>query len=75
MKLISTHNFDVEYLQEGVHEWKFKDIDEYVEFHMTHSCGQFGYSHFNVPVLREYYKERNISFKEPFMTVILKKLQ
>ena len=74
-RIASAHHFDIVMMKEDVREWEFKDIEELVEFHMTHARGRFDRTHFNTSLLQQHYKGRKVSFKIPYVTAILTKLQ
>ena len=74
-RIASAHHFDIVMMKEGVCEFEFKNIEELVEFHMTHALGRFDRTHFNTSLLQKHYKGRKVSFKIPYVTAVLSKLQ
>lgn len=72
-EMAASNGFDIEHIVLGSNEFKLRDANHLVEYLMMHSFGKFDRSHFNVPVLEKYHKERNFLLKYSIVSAVLKK--
>ena len=70
----TANNFSITYFRKHLRDWKFRDVNEVKEFHMTHSKGHFDSTHFDIKAMKEHYGEGEIVITLPHITVIITKM-
>ena len=73
LHLATTNNFTLMYCKKHLRNWKFKNVNELVEFHVIHYKGRFNFTHFNIEAMKEHYGDGEFTITIPYITVILKK--
>jgi ubiquinone/menaquinone biosynthesis C-methylase UbiE len=69
-ELLKKNDFTIKVYNRIIREWVFEDVNKLIEFHMTHSKGQFDHEHFNVDVMKHHYGDGKINFNMPYITVV-----
>ena len=73
LKLSIENNFILMYFKRHLRDWKFKNVNELIEFLAAHHKGQFDSTHFNVEAITEHFGSGEIVITVPYITVILNK--
>ena len=72
-KISNIPTFSLVYFKKHYRRWRFQNVHELIEAHLTHFKGQFDSSHFNIEVMQERYGEGTFEVVMPYITAVLTK--
>lgn len=75
ISVAGANNLVVTHFRKHLREWKFENVLQLIEFHMTHYKGKFGLEHFNIEAMKSRYGNGNFIIIIPYITVVAQKIE